>query len=371
LIVKHLRLRDFRNIAAAELELHPHFTILAGDNGAGKTNILESLYLLANVRSFRPCKTSDLIRIGSTRGRIETAVVRGPLTTEVAVDLEKSRKKFSVNGKAIHKFASYLGTIAAVVFSPGDLYLLQGPANERRRFIDRVVCGAMPAHLDDLQRYEKALRSRNQLLKDPRADRELLDSYTDQLVPLAARIVYRRLGVLDAMQPVLASVFHDIFAPDIQVELRYDCGWTDDELASEIDDLEQQIRAGIESRAHAERRAGHTLVGPHRDDLAATLDGLPTREYASQGQTRSIILALKMTEIAYLETTRGDCPLLLLDDVSSELDKRRNAQLFEFVRGKEGQTVITTTDRSYIQIERDVRAFAVTAGEVSQLAEDV
>lgn len=363
----HLSIRDFRNLVDVELQPHRHFNVLAGPNGAGKTNVLEAIYVLGNVRSFREGRNRDLVRSDADSTTVTAVVEKFGHSLSVALAIDQGRKRFSINQQVVPSFADYLGTLVLVVFSPSDLNLLRGAASERRRFVDRVVCGAQPAHLADLQDYETALRSRNQLLKEPRLDPALLAVYTDQWLPPAARITARRLAAIDALRDDVQSVFARIFSPDLRVDLDYDGRWWDGaaSLPPDAQLIEPRLRAALERCHDDERRAGHTTVGPHRDDLRVALDGMPVREYASQGQTRSIVLALKVTEIRYLERMNGDGPVLLLDDVSSELDERRNAQLFELIGDIASQTFITTTDRRYIRIDDDLQVFNVAAGRIT------
>jgi DNA replication and repair protein RecF len=286
---------------------------------------------------------------------------------DLAVEISPRRKRFTVNEKPQRSFSDYLGSLFAVAFTPSDLTLLQGASSPRRRFLDRVVSGVKPAQLGDLQRYDDVLKSRNRLLKEPVVDSELLSVYTDQMIPLAARIVERRLDVIGSIKSIVQEIFASIFEDDLEICCQYDCRWlpSGEIVASKVTDLEEQLRQRISDQHRAERGAGHTLIGPHRDDLKVSLNGLPARDYASQGQLRSAVLALKLTEIRYFQQVNGHNPVLLLDDVSSELDRRRNAQLFELVREVDGQTFITTTDRSYIQIDSDVRCYDVADGQVT------
>lgn len=366
-----LTVRDFRNLRDVLLEPHPRFTILAGANGAGKTNLLESIYLLANVRGFRNAKNADMVRLGRDGALIEALTETGAqaertLRTTLQLELGPRSRRFKVNGKPVRSFADYLGTMTAVVFTPADLLLLQGGAGERRRFVDRVSCMAMPSQLGDLQDYEKALRARNALLKDARPDLALLEAYTDQLVPLGARVIQRRCEVIAAMRPLLEATFADIFGAHLPLEMTYDCRWlpSGEQLAGDEASVAAQLGEVLAAKRGAELRSGHTMAGPHRDDLSFVLDGMPAREFASQGQTRAVVLALKMSEIRFISERRGDRPILLLDDVSSELDERRNAQLFAYIRGNDGQTVITTTSRDYIRIDADFRCYRVADGDI-------
>ena len=371
MIITRLNLTDFRNIRSGEVLPHPHFNILSGHNGAGKSNILEAIYIMSNVKSFRNGKNADLVNLNCKQAEINLAVERSGVTKDLRAEIGERRKKFWINQNAIKSFSDYAGSLRTVIFSPADLRLLHGSSKERRAFIDRIVCNVQPVHLVDLQNFETALKSRNRLLKDPQPDRILLEAYTDQFCPLAARIISRRHEVLSAIEPTIRDVFHSIFAPDFHVRCAYFSKWKRDQ-SGEPDTaqttpqaLEETLRDHLASTRHAERRAGFTLVGPHRDDIKVALNDLPTREYASQGQARAIVLAMKITEIRYIETINQECPVLLLDDVSSELDRTRNEQLFSFIRELSAQTFITTTDRRFIGIEEDLAEWLIKNGELS------
>ncbi len=371
MIITRLNLTDFRNIRSGEVLPHPHFNILSGHNGAGKSNVLEAIFIMSNVKSFRSGKNADLVNLNSKQAEIRLKVDRSGVGKDLRVEIGERRKRFWINENAIKSFSDYAGALRTVIFSPADLRLLHGSSKERRAFIDRIVCNTQPVHLVDLQNFETALKSRNQLLKDPQPDRILLDAYTDQFCPLAARIIARRNQVLSAIEPTIRAVFHSIFAPGFDVRCLYFSKWRTDQPNEANSDLptvertEEILREHLVSTRHAERRAGFTLVGPHRDDIKVFLNDLPTREYASQGQARAIVLAMKITEIRYIEEVNRECPVLLLDDVSSELDRTRNEQLFSFIRELSAQTFITTTDRRFIGIEEDVAEWVLRDGELS------
>ena len=365
--ITRLALRNFRNIAQADIEPHSHFNILTGNNGAGKSNVLEAIYVLANVRSFRNGRNRDLVKLDEQESSVVATISNGDLNRDVRLEIGGRRKRFWVNEMGINSFADYAGTIQAVAFTPTDLRLLQGGAQERRRFLDRVVADVRSAHLADLQMYDTALKNRNHLLKDGRPDNALLSAYTEQLVSLGARITIRRREILADITPSIEKVFAEVFSPELPIGCEYRCGWLPDEtdVSATAEDIESRLAEALDNLSVQERRSGFTLAGPHRDDLAVTLDGLPTREYASQGQSRSVVLAMKITQIQYLEKTNGDCPILLLDDVSSELDRLRNERLFDFVREINAQTFITTTDRRYIGIDEDTLEYRIDTGVIS------
>lgn len=347
-----------------QIDPHHRFNIVSGSNGAGKTNLLEAVYVLGNVRSFRGSKNRELIRFDCDGAMVASRVVRATHEQKVELAVDEKRKRFSIDGKGIQSFSKFLGTLSVVAFSPNDIELVRGSATLRRRFIDKVVCGIRPAQMVDLQDYDKVLRSRNLLLKEARPNTDLFSIYTEQLVEIGARIVSRRLETLLAVAPKVESVFSTIFENGRQLECQYVAKWCDEDWCSDGDWLKERIERAIDHSRVRERQAGFTVVGPHRDDMRITLDGLPVREYASQGQLRSAVLAMKITEIQILEEHNGEQPVLLLDDVSSELDPRRNEQLFDFIKELQGQTFITTTAQEFIRISDSYRHFRINAGAV-------
>ena len=365
--VDALRLRDFRNIEDALIEPHPRFNVLWGDNGQGKTNILEAVYLMGAVKSFRPQSNAHLIRIGTEAAMIEARIDRGGYDRVVRIDINPRGKKLSLNGNPVHKLADFFGTVNVVVFGPEDIQILKGSPADRRRFMDRAIFNAQPGYAVESQAYEDVLKHRNAVLKSERYDATLLSTYDDQLVTYGADVMLRRLEFLRDFRPVLSATFGAIFADELFADVRYDVRWSDEPLPENPnrDTLEALLARGLRDSADEARARGFTVVGPHRDDLAATLDGHEVKTYASQGQHRAFVLAMKIAEIRYLEERFHFAPILLLDDVSSELDRERNRFLFEFLRNRtEGQVFITTTHRDYILLDEDVQAYRVVAGAI-------
>ncbi|MGM0557041.1 MAG: DNA replication/repair protein RecF [Myxococcota bacterium] len=369
MLLEALRLRHFRNLSAVDLEPHPRFNILHGENGQGKTNLLEAVYLLSAVKSFRPQTNKDLIEWGEDRAVLEARVDRGGSERIVKLEISERGKKVFLNDSPVRQLADFFGTVNIVMFGPEDIVILKGSPSERRRFIDRAIFNARPAYATEHQHYEDVLQQRNSLLKEPELDESLLSVYDEQLVQYGADVISRRLTFLEHFKPVLRRVFKQIFRQDFEAEIAYDMKWSDREI--DLDalgtkaDIERVLQAGLERTRDDERHRGYTLIGPHRDDLTASLNGRDVKTYASQGQHRAFVLAMKIAEITYLEERYHFAPILLLDDVSSELDRQRNRHLFDFLRSREdGQVFITTTHRDYILLEDDVRSFAVDGGQI-------
>jgi DNA replication and repair protein RecF len=369
MLVEAIRLRDFRNIAEAMIEPHPRFNVLWGDNGQGKTNILEALYLLSAVKSFRPQTNADLIRHGADQALLEAKVDRGGYERVVKLEISERGKKVFLNNNPVRNLSDFFGTVNVVVFGPEDIQILKGSPSERRRFVDRAIFNAQPGYALESQHYDDVLKQRNALLKERKFDRTLLEIYDEQLIQYGADVLARRLEFVEDFRPVLHATFQSIFDESFEADVVYDVKWAERRFteAPERVELERLLADGLRSTAEEERDRGYTVIGPHRDDLAATLNGHDVKTFASQGQHRAFVLAMKIAEIRFLEERFHFAPILLLDDVSSELDRERNRFLFDFLRERtDGQVFITTTHRDYILLEEDVQTFRVESGTVAR-----
>ncbi|MFW5967842.1 MAG: DNA replication/repair protein RecF [Persicimonas sp.] len=371
MLLEALRLQHFRNLEFVELEPHPRFNIFAGQNGHGKTNLLEAIYLLGAVKSFRPQTNADLVQFDHDQATLSARVDRGGAERIVRLEISQRGKKIFLNDTPVRQLSDFFGTVNVVMFGPEDIAILKGSPTKRRDFIDRAIFNARPAFATEAQNYEEVLRQRNALLKDEPLDTSLLTVYDQQLVEYGAQIIERRLDFLEHFRPLLKRIFSKIFDESFEADLTYDMKWRDRpaDIAEGPDrraSLEELLDEALERTHQKELRRGYTLIGPHRDDLCATLDGRPMKTFASQGQHRAFVLAMKIAEIIHLEERFHFAPILLLDDVSSELDRERNRFLFDFLRSRmEGQVFITTTHRDYILLDDDVKSFGVEHGEIA------
>lgn len=375
--VQALRLRHFRNIESLDLTPHPRFNIFWGQNGQGKTNLLEAIYLLSAVKSFRPQTNAALIQHGHAEAELEALVERGGSERLVKLQVHQRGKKVLLNNNPVRNLSDFFGTVNVVMFGPEDIQILKGGPSERRRFMDRAIFNAHPAFALETQHYEEVLKQRNALLKTPRPDAALLSIYDEQLIQYGTDIIMRRLDFIENFRPVMVATFRQIFDPEFEADIHYSTPWHNGDLNNEDDEsvsdlpmerveIEKCLEAAIASFKGVERERGYTMVGPHRDDLLSFLNGHSVRTFASQGQHRAFVLAMKIAEIRYLEERYRFAPILLLDDVSSELDRERNRYLFDFLRGRpDGQVFITTTHRDYILLDDDVQAFNVKAGSIA------
>ena len=371
MLVRSLRLRDFRNLVAVDVEPDPRFNVVVGRNGQGKTNLIEAIYFLAALKSFRSLTNANLIREGSPSAICSAWVDRAGSRREVEVTIGPRGRSVNLNGERVRKLGEFFGVVNTVAFVPEDVSVMRRSPGDRRSFFDRMVFNSQPAYASEMAEYETALKQRNALLKEADArDKTLLEIYDDQLVDRGARVIERRRDYLGRLLPRFISTFEEIFgrdySPELALQLRFlEKNPEHDTILAEGPALREALADALKGSLSKDLLRGFTTVGPHRDDFRARLLGHPMKEFASQGQHRAFVLALKITEIQLLNEQQGHHPILLLDDVSSELDTLRSARLFDFLSTIEGQVFITTTDVEYIRLSERYRRFDVVDGEVS------
>ena len=341
LFLRTLKAVGVRNLAPLQLEPAPKFNVFAGDNGQGKTNVLEAVYLLATSKSFRTSRLGELVAFGQ-----EVAFVRGRLrdgddARAQSLGLRGAARAPRIDGKRPRSLFDYAVRSPVVVFHPGEVALSMGPSAERRRLLDRVALHLEPGLLSDLESYRRALRERQRALETRGATARDLPEWEALTAEHGLRVAAGRARAAGELGGHARDGFRRIGAPGMGLELSYQ--------RSAPEERGAYLAALAASRARDLSR-GSASVGPHRDDLALALDGRVAKGVASQGQHRAIVLALKSAEIEVVARARGVRPILLLDDVSSELDATRTAALFRFLRAHEGQVLLTTTRPDLIAV---------------------
>jgi DNA replication and repair protein RecF len=337
--IRNLALRNFRNVERADLIDLSRFTVLSGDNGQGKTSVLEAIYLVCTSRSFRTSQLGEIVRHGSTTASVRALFLEGSEEREQTVGLEGRVRKVTLHGKRPPNLAAYATASPVVAFHPGEMVLSSGPASKRRTLLDRIALFVDPTSMDHLQRYTAASRSRQRTLELRGTEASELDAFEQLMARHGAGLTRARAQASEHIIDELKRAFHRITAETRPLEARYEPGGSSDEAQ-----LAEALKTGRERDRH--RRSAGT--GPHRDDLAITLGGFDVRVEASQGEHRAVTLALKMAELACISRARAAQPVLLLDDVSSELDLARTALLFDLLRETPGQLLLTTTRPSLI-----------------------
>ncbi len=332
--VKELDLKSFRNYESLSVSFDPGTNIFYGRNAQGKTNILEAVYLGCTTKSHRGSKDRDLIRMGDDESHIRLKIDRRENEYRIDIHLKKNRAKgVAVNAMPVRKASDLYGIASLVFFSPEDLNMIKnGPAG-RRRFLDLTLCGIDRVYMADLSAYGKIVSQRNALLHeaayDPKRLAEL-DIWDIQLVETGKRIIKRRAEFLDLFGKMAAERHQALTDGGERLRISY-------EPNTEADLLEMKTARNRDM----DLRTKETHAGPHRDDLSIRANGMDLRSYGSQGQQRTAALSMKMAEISVIESLRGDKPVLLLDDVLSELDRDRQNALLSAIR--DTQTLITCT----------------------------
>jgi DNA replication and repair protein RecF len=361
-----LQLSDFRNLARVSLAPSPRATILVGRNGQGKTNLLEAIYLLCTLKPLRAARLAELVRFGAARAEVAGEFEGPGGARRVAVVVGPEGRTALLDGKPQERLDGYFEGLAAVCFAPDDLALVKAGPEGRRRALDRAAFNRWPAVLGEAREYVRALRARNAALRAGAPDVE--ESFRGPLVRAGARLQVRRRDLVRELAPRLAAAFAEISGPAATAEATYRPA-AGVEVEGEEAEVAASLAAALERRAGRDRERRYTSAGPHMDDLGLALGGRPARSYASQGQQRALVLALKVAEIENLRAVLGRPPLLLLDDVSSELDPEKNRYLVEYLARLPGQAFLTATDRRLLApaAGRDAAFYEVEAGVVRPL----
>ena len=373
MVCKSIRIENFRNIGEAEVHFSPGVNVLYGDNAQGKTNLLEAVYFTALGKSFRPAKEAELIRFGAEGCRILNTFSDSLRTQTLSYRLSggRGRRLVEQNGVRVTRMSDMVGAFRVVLFCPEHLSLIQGGPELRRGYLNVALSQLRPVYLRALQRYNQILKERNSLLRRAPEDmatfRATEPMWSAQLAHEAALIAAMRDVYISRVNRLVAACFSDMTEDGEVPELTYvnSLGLTGEALADRAD-VEARYLSLLSTRHDREIGAGATLWGIHKDDIAVTLNGRPARQFASQGQQRSLALAMKLAEGEIsAQESGGDRPVFLFDDVLSELDSRRRAYLMGELEGR--QVIMTTCDPSASGIAADrVHTIRVTEGRYEE-----
>ncbi len=362
----------FRNLRDVSLELGSRFNLLIGENAQGKTNFLEAVALLSELRSFRRARSGDLLLQGESEGWLQGQAEVDELDYTVRLRLESGKLALTVNGKGVSKKKDYIGLLPTVVFTPEDVRLTTGEPERRRRFLDRTLFLLQPSHWVRVVEYKDVLRRRNSLLRERQVKDPLFEVYSEKLAKLGSAITQQRQELVASLQKQVDQAIEQVSSGKERVRLLYSSRWqgTDTESLSEQGEAShwKRLLQILEKQVDTDIERGWTSIGPHTEDLIVQLDGARAQRFASQGQNRSIALALKIAETEVLHAARGTYPVLLIDDLSSELDRQRRERLFRYLAGTAGQVILTSTDHQPAGNLKgsDLRLFHVQQGEIRQ-----
>ena len=355
--IRSIELKNFRNYENLEISFDEGTNILFGDNAQGKTNILEAAYMSGTTKSHKGSRDREMIRFGEEEAHLKTVVVRGGREYQIDMHLKKNRAKgIAIDKIPIKKASELFGILNIVFFSPEDLNIIKNGPAERRRFLDPELCQLDRIYLADLTNYNKILAQRNKLLKDMIYRPSLSDTlpvWDMQLIETGKKIIRRRKQFVDELREIVSDIHYRISGGKEELFLKYE---------PNIDDIffEDELSRAKEK----DKKLCQTSVGPHRDDLLFSIGDVDIRKYGSQGQQRTSALSLKLSEIELVRKSISDTPVLLLDDVLSELDSSRQNYLLNNI--SDTQTIITCTGLDEFVRNRFTvnRVFEVIAGHV-------
>jgi DNA replication and repair protein RecF len=360
--VTSLDLTDFRSYERFTLQLDDRVTVLTGPNGAGKTNAVEALQMLTAGVSFRNPQWGELVRWGASKASAVMEASGDGRRLNVSLEITaEGRRSYRVNGTSRRKMSEVTGILPSVLFTPDDLRVVKDSADRRRETLDRLGDQLSPAYASIRAEYDKTLRQRNALLKEEVVPEATMDAWTERLVELGASLALHRMRLFERMAPAAAGIYA-VLSGGEELSISYHSSIAG-ELATSSEEKQELITLfgmKLAEKRSEERARRNTVVGPHRDDVVFSIEGRDARAFGSQGQQRSVSLSWKLAEVHAVEEVTGSEPLLLLDDVMSELDQARRHALASFV-GERAQTVITTANLGYFSDEliRDAKVVEI------------
>ena len=387
MLLHTLRLVDYRNYQSASIELSPGMTLVTGANAQGKTNLLEGIYYLSIGKAYRQSRDEQIVRWGTHSFSIEAYAQSRQGNTKIQIQYntkEKPAKQIFLDGLRRDTWEECSGVFTSVLFSPESMSVIKGPPQERRSFLDHDISQVSQSYGVDLLRYRRLLAQRNTLLKSighqkglPGQWKEKLTIWDEQLIAYGSRIINKRLGFLEKMTPMARLMQRKLTEGKENLELHY-LHAEDKYLSPQLGkattsgtkrDTEASLTLAREYALEDDLRYGSTQWGPHRDDVRILLDDTDVRQFGSQGQQRTGVLALKLAEIEVFRGESGEYPILLLDDVLSELDEQRQDQLLSIINEKSIQCVITSTgDRTMDSLpNKQIKQLRVHQGEIREI----
>lgn len=359
--LRSLTLRNYRSYTAENFTFHDKVNVIYGDNAQGKTNLLEAIHFLLAYKPFKQVKLEEIISFGSEECRVKGEIESDSGLDEVHILLSGERKTVKLNGKIVYRISKIMGRYNVVSFLPSDIELVKGSPQGRRRYLDALICTIEPAHLRELKLYHRSLMQRNAILSGASGlNPQRLEIWDEKLAETGAHVMSRRLRYIEKINPHLKRIYGLTSGHKSDAGIHYTGSF-----GLECD-LEEEFKKQLRARFERDKRRGHTTLGPHRDTISFTIGGRDASVYASQGESKNLALALKASEIDLTGSELGKIPVLLLDDVTSELDEHRKKFLFRLLEGFTGQIFITTTSLKEILCRGEMKVFHIRGGRARQ-----
>lgn len=353
MIINKLSFSGFRNLKQNEIYPDSGINIICGDNAQGKTNIIEAVWLFTGAKSFRTIRDAELVNFESEKAHLTLDFISGGIENNAEIII-KERRAAIFNGKKLNSAAALAGNFYAFVFSPADLMLVTAAPGIRRKFLDTAIGQIYPKYIDFLRRYTRAVMQRNNILRDCLKDASLkimLEGFEEEIAVSGEKIIEYRRRYIENLKKYAPEIYSGLSENSEFLEIEYFCSSKEESLTESLNKCRKE-----------DMLRGITTVGPHRDDLIFKINGFSAREYGSQGQKRSIALSLKLAEAEIIKSITGELPVALLDDVMSELDKKRQNYILNKIKGR--QVFITCCDKSNFDGLEKGKVFSVQNGEI-------
>lgn len=364
--IKEIELNNFRNIKNMNIYPDENTNIIFGNNAQGKTNLLESIWLFTGGRSFRGAKDSDLIRFSEDKADLKIKFDASKREQIAKIEITQNSKNLKLNGVDRGRTSAMIGKFCSVIFSPVHLSLIKDGPNLRRKFIDAAICQIKPAYACTIAKYNHVLNQRNALLKDIKYHSELIDTleiWDDRLAKYAVSIVLERITYLDSIKKYAEDIYLGISSGNEPFSLQYTSTFLKD-MCYNKKDIEIMFKNKLKYKLKSDMLTTMTSIGPHRDDLEIFISGKSARSFASQGQQRSAALALKLAEARVLRDNILEQPIILLDDVMSELDNKRQNYILNSIDG--WQVFITCCDPDTVTRFNSKKQFEISNGKLKE-----
>ena len=359
MFIKRLQMLNYRNYNVLDISLGPHVNVFMGDNAQGKTNILEGIYYCAFARSHRTSKDRELINWNSDNALLSVTVGRERLDKRIDISILKDGKKaIQINKIKIKKIGELFGNFNVVMFSPEDLKIIKDSPGVRRKFIDMELCQLNPKYYYNLVQYNKVLNERNSILRNRNINKDILDVYDMQLVEFGYNIIRERIKYIESLNKYAEKIHSDITSGKEKINFKYIS------TIKDLENIKENFYTLLEKNRSKDCDRGTTSIGPHRDDFFVYINDIDTKSYGSQGQQRTAVLTMKFSSLEIIKELTGEFPVLLLDDVLSELDFNRKKYILSTIG--QIQTVITCTgiEDLYEYLDEKAKVFKVKNGEI-------
>ncbi len=360
-ILKSLTLKNFRSYRAETFTFGEHVNLIHGANAQGKTNLLEAVHFLLTFKPFKQVKHDELITFSEKECRIKGEIESSGGLDEVHIYIGGEKRTIRLNGKIVYRASSVHGRYQVVSFLPSDIELVKGSPQNRRRYLDALISALEPEYLQGLKQYHRALTQRNAVLsKSHRLSPGNLEVWDEKLAETGGKIALKRKEYVKKLRPRLNKLYKLSSGIDAEIDIIYTCSFDAGK------DPARGLLRELESSFEKDKKRGHTTAGPHRDSITFQVAGNDASSFASQGEAKNLAFALKASEIGLIKETLGKTPVLLLDDVTSELDERRKKFIFRLLKDFTGQVFITTPSKKEVVFEGDMKEFQIKGGRAVQ-----